>query len=100
MRRAYLGVAGGPAPLPPRARSEVGAERGVEVVEIVAGSPAEAAGLRVGDVIFELDGDSIESATDLQRLMVAERIGAAAKVRLVRDGSVRELRVTPAELEL
>jgi S1-C subfamily serine protease len=54
----------------------------------------------VGDVIFELDGDPIESATDLQRLMVAERIGAEAKVRLVRDGRALELRVTPAELEL
>ena len=100
VRRAYLGIAGGPAPLPPRARSAAGAERGVEVVEIVAGSPAEAAGLRVGDVIFELDGDPIESATDLQRLMVAERIGAEASLRLVRGGAVRELRVTPAELEL
>ncbi len=100
VRRAYLGIAGGPAPLPPRARAAAGTERGVEVVEIVAGSPAEAAGVRVGDVIFELDGDPIESAADLQRLMVAERIGAEAKVRLVRDGAVRELQVTPAELEL
>ena len=100
VRRAYLGIAGGPAPLPPRARAAAGAERGVEVVEIVAGSPADAAGLRVGDVIFELDGDPIESATDLQRLMVAERIGAEAAARLVRDGAVLELRVTPAELEL
>jgi S1-C subfamily serine protease len=100
VRRAYLGIAGGPAPLPPRARATTGAERGVEVVEIVDGSPAKAAGLRVGDVIFELDGDPITSAADLQRLMVAERIGAAARLRLVRDGRALELRVTPAELEL
>ena len=58
MRRAYLGIAGGPAPLPPRARAATGAERGVEVVEIVDGSPPTRAGLRVGDVIFELDGDA------------------------------------------
>jgi S1-C subfamily serine protease len=100
VRRAYLGIAGGPAPLAPRARAEAGAERGVEVVEIVAGSPAAAAGLRVGDVIFELDGEAITSATDLQRLMVAELIGAKAVARVVRDGAVLELRVTPAELEL
>jgi S1-C subfamily serine protease len=100
VRRAYLGIAGGPAPLPPRARAETGAERGVEVVEIVDGSPAAAADLRVGDVIFELDGDAIASAADLQRLMVAERIGAEAKLRLVRDGRALALRVTPAELEL
>jgi len=100
VRRAYLGIAGGPAPLPPRARAATGVDRGVEVVEILTGSPAEASGLRVGDVIFELDGDPIESATDLQRLMVAERIGAEASLRLVRDGRALELRVTPAELEI
>jgi S1-C subfamily serine protease len=72
----------------------------VEVVEIVDGSPAQAAGLRVGDVIFEVDGTVVESATDLQRLMVAERIGQDATTKLVRDGSLLELRVVPAELEL
>ncbi len=87
VRRAYLGIAGGPAPLPPRARAATGAERGVEVVEVVAGSPADVAGVRVGDVIYELDGAAVRSATDLQRLMVAERIGAEAVARLIRDGS-------------
>jgi S1-C subfamily serine protease len=100
VRRAYLGIAGGPRPLPPRARAAAGAERGVEVVEIVEGSPAERAGIRVGDVIFELDGQPTESATDLQRLMVAELIGSEAKARVVREGSLLELTVIPAELEL
>jgi S1-C subfamily serine protease len=100
VRRAYLGIAGGPRPLPPRARAVTGAQRGVEVIEVVAGSPAERAGVRVGDVIFELDGERIESATDLQRLMVAELIERETTARLVREGSVLELGVVPAELEL
>ncbi len=100
VRRAYLGIAGGPAPLPPRARAATGAERGVEVVEVVAGSPAQLGGVRVGDVIYELDGAAVAAATDLQRLMVAERIGAEAVARLVRDGAPIELRITPVELEL
>jgi S1-C subfamily serine protease len=100
VRRAYLGIAGGPAPLPPRARAATGAERGVEVVEVVADSPADVAGVRVGDVIYELDGTAVTAATDLQRLMVAERIGAEAVARLIRGGSPIELRITPAELEL
>jgi S1-C subfamily serine protease len=45
VRRAYLGIAGGPRPLPPRARAASGVERGVEVIEVVAGSPAERAGI-------------------------------------------------------
>jgi len=99
VRRAYLGIAGGPRPLPPRARADTGAERGVEVVEVIDGSPAQRAGLRVGDVIFELDGAATESATDLQRLMVAERIGRDAIARLVREGSVLALTVVPTELD-
>jgi S1-C subfamily serine protease len=100
VRRAYLGIAGGPRPLPPRARTATGAERGVEVVEVVPRSPAEHAGLHVGDVIFELDGDLVENAFDLQRLMVAELIGRGTPARVVREGSVIELTVVPAELEV
>ncbi len=100
VRRAYLGIAGGPRPLPPRARAVTGAERGVEVIEVVAGSPADRAGVRVGDVIFELDGERIESATDMQRLMVAELIEREVSARVVREGSVLELGVVPAELEI
>jgi S1-C subfamily serine protease len=100
VRRAYLGIAGGPRPLPPRARTATGAERGVEVIEVVSGSPAERAGIRVGDLIFELDGERIESATDMQRLMVAELIERETVARLVREGSVLELGVVPAELVL
>ena len=100
VRRAYLGIAGGPRPLPPRARALSGADAGVEVVEVVADSPAERAGIRIGDVIFELDGEPTGSATDLQRLMVAELIGSAVTARLVRDGDLLRLTVLPAELEL
>ena len=51
-------------------------------------------------MIFELDGERTESATDLQRLMVAELIGSEATARVVREGSVLELVVVPVELEL
>jgi S1-C subfamily serine protease len=100
VRRAYLGIAGGPRPLPPRARAATGAERGVEVVEIVPDSPAERGGLHVGDVIYELDGETVESATDLQRMMVAERIEREATAKVVREGTLLELGVVPAELDL
>jgi S1-C subfamily serine protease len=97
-RRAYLGIAGGPRPLPPRVAREVGREAGVEVVEIVAGSPAALAGLRPEDLILDVDGEPVASARDLQRLMAGETIGREIAIRVFRDGRVQTLRATPVEL--
>src|SRR6184192_2441933 len=55
-RRAYLGIAGGPRPLPPRLASELGRRECVEVVNVGEGSPAAAAGLRPEDMIVAVDG--------------------------------------------
>ena len=97
-RRAYLGLAGGPRPLPPKLAREVGRERGIEVVQVVEGSPAAEAGLRPEDLILDVDGLAMEGMDDLQRLMVGEAVGRRVSVRLYRDGRVRSLDVTPIEL--
>lgn len=97
-RRAYLGIAGGPRPLPPRVAREVGREAGVEVVEIVAGSPAAKAGLRPEDLILDVDGEPVASARDLQRLMAGEAIGREVAIRVFREGKITTLRATPVEL--
>jgi serine protease Do len=98
VRRAYIGIAGGPRPLPPRARSELGLEAGVEVVEVVPESPADRAGIRSEDLIVELDGVQIDDVNTLQRLMVAELIGTHVPVSVVRGSRVVELELEPAEL--
>src|SRR4051794_40739728 len=98
VRRAFLGVAGGPRPLPPRVRAQWGDRTGVEVVEVVAGSPADRAGLREGDLILEGDGRSVTSAADLQRMMTAELIGRAVGVTVWRAGGEATLELVPAEL--
>jgi S1-C subfamily serine protease len=99
VRRAHLGIAGGPRPLPPSARMRLRREQGVEVVEVAPGSPAERAGLRPEDLILDVDGKPVESATDLQRLMVAELIGARIDVRLLRGDRELSLELIPSELE-
>jgi S1-C subfamily serine protease len=98
VRRAYLGIAGGPRPLPPRARTLFERRVGVEVVEVVSGSPADRGGVREGDLIVEVDGSAVESASDLQQMMVAELIGTAVRVRVWRSGSELELELVPEEL--
>jgi S1-C subfamily serine protease len=98
VRRAYLGIAGGSRPLPPRLRTRLGVERGVEVVEVVSGSPAESAGLRPEDLIVSLDGSRVEGVNDLQRLMAAHLIGAEIELEVVRGGRLHRLRLVPAEL--
>ena len=98
VRRAYLGIAGGPRPLPPGGRRRFGARTGVEVVEVVDDSPAQRAGLRAEDLIVEVDGTAVTGVADLQRLMVADRIGATVAVTLLRGGGTLTLELVPAEL--
>jgi serine protease Do len=98
-RRAYLGIAGGPRPLPPRLSRELNREAGVEVVEVVEGSPAARAGLRGEDLILDLNDEPVADARDLQRMMVADTIGREVTIRVFRDGQVVDLRAVPAELQ-
>jgi S1-C subfamily serine protease len=99
-RRAYLGIAGGVRPLPPRLARRTGRTTGVEVVEVVPGSPAAEAGLRPEDLIVEVNATAVTAVEDLQRLMVAELIGTRVDVRVLRDGVERRLELVPAELDV
>jgi S1-C subfamily serine protease len=98
-RRAYLGIAGGPRPLPPRLARELGRKSGVEIAQVVEGGPADRAGMRVEDLIVELEGTPIEGMDDLQRVVVSEVIGRAVRAKVVRGGREHELELVPAELE-
>jgi len=97
-RRAYIGIAGGSRPLPPRVASRLGRSSAIEVVEVVDGSPAETAGLRPEDLIVEVDGTAVEQVNDLQRLMAGELIGQAATMEVVRGGKSISVEIVPAEL--
>jgi serine protease Do len=98
-RRAYLGIAGGPRPLPPRLARKLGRTSGVEVVQVVEDGPAAQAGMRPEDLIIELDGTPIEGMDTLQRVVVSELIGRAVRAKVIREGSERELELVPAELD-
>src|SRR5437588_6724334 len=98
VRRAYLGIAGGPRPLPPRVAAEVGRVHGVEIVEVVPGSPAAHAGVRAEDLLLEVNGQAVTGMDDLQRIMDADAIGRAISLRVHRHGRTFEIAATPLEL--
>jgi len=98
VRRAWIGIAAGPRPLPPHARVRVGRDAGVEVVDVSQGSPAHRAGLRGEDLIFEMGGEAIERVDDVQRLMTHEAIGRPIPIRVLRGDRWLDLEVSPIEL--
>ncbi|MEA2235013.1 MAG: hypothetical protein QOD83_4829 [Solirubrobacteraceae bacterium] len=98
VRRAYLGIAGGARPLPPRVVGRFGRDRAIEVVEIVEGSPAAQAGLRPEDLLVEAAGVALRGVDDLHRLMTEEMIGRRIELTVVRDGEERRMWITPREL--
>jgi serine protease Do len=99
VRRAWIGIAGGARPLPPRVAAALGRDRAVEVVEVIDGSPAARAGIRGEDLIVGVDGRPVHGVDDLQRLMTADRIGVRSAVEIVRDGVERTVELVPRELD-
>jgi serine protease Do len=97
-RRAYLGIAGGSRPLPPRLARELGRTECVEIVEVVEGSPAAKAGLLPEDLIVDLNSEPVAGVDDLQRLMAGELIGERVVLSTVRDGRLRLVELVPVEL--
>jgi S1-C subfamily serine protease len=97
-RRAYIGIAGDSRPLPPRLATALGRKRGVEVVDVVQGSPAARAGLRAEDLIVEVDGVAVAGVDDLQRLMTGDAIGRSVNARLLRRGRELAVELVPDEL--
>jgi S1-C subfamily serine protease len=98
VRRAYIGIAGGPRPLPPSARLRLGREGAVEIVEVIDGGPAQRAGLRPEDIIVSLDGQPVERVDDVQRLMTHEAIDRPLTARVLRGERWLELELMPIEL--
>jgi len=98
VRRAYLGIAGGTRALPPTIAQKLGQKAGVEVQEVVTGSPAAGAALRTGDIIVSVAEVAVAKAGDLQRLMVETRIGSKIALSVLRGDHLITLGVVPVEL--
>jgi len=98
VRRAWIGVGGASAPLPPPLADRFGRRQGVRLTQVVSGSPADVAGLRPGDVLVSVGDRPIAVIQDLTRFMLDAPIGGRLPVTVVRSGAFVDVVVVPAEL--
>src|SRR5215208_1539846 len=98
VRRAWLGIAGGQTPLPPPLVKKLDRRDGLRVAQVITGSPAEAAGLRRGDIVVSVDGHNIVTATAIQKLMVEDAIARRIEMTVWRNGALVDVFVVPREL--
>jgi S1-C subfamily serine protease len=99
VRRAYLGIAGTPAPLPPALASRLGQRRGLRLVEVVPAGPAAAAGLFLGDILINAGGRAVQGVQDVQRLMLGRNIGTRLPITVLRRGAFVDVVAVPAPLD-
>jgi S1-C subfamily serine protease len=97
LKRGYLGISGQTARLAANQKDAIGRDEALVVVGVPQGSPAAAAGLLVGDVLFELDGHAVGSPEHLLDLLAGYRVGREAALRVLRGGAATDVRVTIGE---
>jgi S1-C subfamily serine protease len=98
VRRAWLGVAGTPVPLPPAVAERLGQRRGLRVAEVVPGSPAGVAGIYLGDIILTAGGQPMQSMQALQRQMLGPAIGVRLPITVLRRGALVDVVAVPQQL--
>ncbi len=97
IKRGYLGILSQPVRLPDARRMGLTQPGGLLVVGVEEGSPADAGGLILGDILATLDGQPLEDTEDLLALLTGERVGAPVPVEVVRGGEPKTLEVTVGE---
>ena len=97
--RPYLGVAMQPVQVPDNMRSKLPAETriGLLVAHVENGSPAEMAGVLLGDVVFEVEGKTIAHVDAVQDSLATAKIGNVLQVRVIRAGEIKPISITLGE---
>ncbi len=98
VRRAYLGLVSTPGPLPAELAGKIGRRTGLRVVEAVAGSPADRAGLTGGDLLLTAGRRPVTNAQSLQRLLFDDAIGQPLPITVWRRGAMVDVIALPTEL--
>jgi S1-C subfamily serine protease len=97
--RGYLGLGMQPVRLPERLQQSLNlhSTSGIIIVAVEPASPAEKAGLLIGDVLLTLDGVPVGDTADIQALLGPERVGTAVSASIIRAGALAERLITIGE---
>ena len=96
VKRGYLGVSTQSVALPQSLQTAlaVSQERGLLVVQVESGGPADTAGLSLGDILLGLGGAALDDVDDLRRHLRGLAAGQAVTLDLARGGAAHSLTVT------
>ncbi|HXE80626.1 MAG TPA: trypsin-like peptidase domain-containing protein [Vicinamibacterales bacterium] len=97
VRRGFLGVTSQPVRVPARQRGSLATEHGLLVLGIAPDSPADRAGLLVGDIMVRAGGADLETPEDLLALLGPERVGQPLDVLVLRGGAQETVTITVGE---
>lgn len=96
--RGFLGVALQPVQLPKSGSPPPGGpDRGLLVIMLEPGGPAEKAGMMIGDVVIAVEGKPLADPADLQSALDPEQVGTKIQLRTLRGGQARDLAIEVAE---
>ena len=102
--RGYFGIGVQPVAFPPGSFPEVArqspgaaSDRGLLIVTIAPGSPAEKAGLLLGDIVVAIEGSPLHGMRSLQAYLDSENVGKSVTVEIIRGGKLLKLPLTVGE---
>jgi S1-C subfamily serine protease len=97
VKRGFLGITSQPVQIPERQRDGRSEAAGLLVTGVAAGTPAEQAGLLVGDIVVGFGGTSVDEPESLLALLTGDRVGHATPVAVLRGGRGLDVSVTVGE---
>ena len=97
IKRGYLGIGNQPVRLPSALAEKAGQDTGLLIVSVESGTPADKAGLLVGDIVVKMSGAAVKDTDDLQAQLGSDSVGKATVITLLRGGELTEVPVTVGE---
>lgn len=99
IREGYLGVGMQPIPIPVGLREKTGynSESGLIVLNVVSGTPADEAGVQLGDILIALDGKPVSDVDELQGALRGENVDRSLKALFIRGGATVQVQLKVAE---